>query len=65
MNAKNLKIRYKLIPELRSALAPYFLALNKQLTKWLGCFHKSRRSHQKLMDRGKADENKHWVYSNN
>ncbi|EXX71192.1 uncharacterized protein OCT59_006789 [Rhizophagus irregularis] len=58
-SAKNLKIRYKLIPELRSALAPYFPASNKQLTKWLGCFHKSRRSHQKLMDREKADENKH------
>ncbi|CAB5383913.1 unnamed protein product [Rhizophagus irregularis] len=40
-------------------LAPYFPTLNKQLTKWLGCLHKSHRSHQRLMDRGKADENKH------
>ncbi|CAB5375334.1 unnamed protein product [Rhizophagus irregularis] len=64
-SAKNLKIRRKLVPELRSALALYFPASNKQLTKWLGCFHKSRRSHQRLMDRGKADENKHQVHSNN
>ncbi|UZO16384.1 uncharacterized protein OCT59_007773 [Rhizophagus irregularis] len=58
-SVKNLKIRRKLVPELRSALAPCFPASNKQLTKWLGCLHKSRRSHQRLMDRGKADENKH------
>ncbi|PKY19085.1 hypothetical protein RhiirB3_468959 [Rhizophagus irregularis] len=58
-SVKNLKIRHKLVPELRSALALYFSASNKQLTKWLGCLHKSRRSHQRLMDRGKADENKH------
>ncbi|CAB5358622.1 unnamed protein product [Rhizophagus irregularis] len=58
-SAKNLKIRRKLVPELRSALAPCFPASNKQLTKWLGCLHKSRHSHQRLMDRGKADENKH------
>ncbi|CAB5363713.1 unnamed protein product [Rhizophagus irregularis] len=64
-SVKNLKIRRKLVPELRSALAPCFLASNKQLTKWLGCLHKSRRSHQRLMDRGKADENKHRVHSNN
>ncbi|CAB5386902.1 unnamed protein product [Rhizophagus irregularis] len=64
-SAKNLKIRRKLVPELRSALAPCFPASNKQLTKWLGCLHKSRHSHQRLMDKGKADENKHWVHSNN
>ncbi|GET57421.1 hypothetical protein GLOIN_2v1883234 [Rhizophagus irregularis DAOM 181602=DAOM 197198] len=64
-SVKNLKIRHKLVPELRSALAPYFPASNKQLTKWLGCLHKSRHSHQRLMDRGKADENKHRVHSNN
>ncbi|GET57619.1 hypothetical protein GLOIN_2v1881963 [Rhizophagus irregularis DAOM 181602=DAOM 197198] len=64
-SAKNLKIRRKLVPELRSTLAPCFPASNKQLTKWLGCLHKSHRSHQRLMDRGKADENKHWVHSNN
>ncbi|CAB5364462.1 unnamed protein product [Rhizophagus irregularis] len=64
-SAKNLKIRRKLVPELRSALAPCFSASNKQLTKWLGYLHKSRRSHQRLMDRGKADENKHRVHSNN
>ncbi|CAB5367448.1 unnamed protein product [Rhizophagus irregularis] len=58
-SVKNLKIRRKLVPELCSALAPCFPASNKQLTKWLGCLHKSRRSHQRLMDRGKADENKH------
>lgn len=64
-SAKNLKIRRKLVPELRSALAPCFPASTGQLTKWLGCLHKSRRSHQRLMDRGKADENKHRVHSNN
>ncbi|CAB5371809.1 unnamed protein product [Rhizophagus irregularis] len=64
-SAKNLKICRKLVPKLRSALAPCFPASNKQLTKWLGCLHKSRRSHQRLMDRGKADENKHRVHSNN
>ncbi|CAB5354470.1 unnamed protein product [Rhizophagus irregularis] len=52
-SVKNLKIRRKLVPELRSALAPCFPASNKQLTKWLGCLHKSRRSHQRLMDREK------------
>ncbi|CAB5377094.1 unnamed protein product [Rhizophagus irregularis] len=62
---KEARIRRKLVPELRSALAPCFPASNKQLTKWLDCLHKSRRSHQKLMDRGKADENKHQVHSNN
>ncbi|GBC14556.2 hypothetical protein GLOIN_2v1883234 [Rhizophagus irregularis DAOM 181602=DAOM 197198] len=64
-SAKNLKIRRKLVPKLRSALALCFPASNKQLTKWLGCLHKSRRSHQRLMDRGKADENKHRMHSNN
>ncbi|UZO00525.1 uncharacterized protein OCT59_011648 [Rhizophagus irregularis] len=64
-SVKNLKICHKLVPELRSALSPCFSALNKQLTKWLGYLHKSRHSHQRLMDRGKADENKHWVHSNN
>ncbi|CAB4403465.1 unnamed protein product [Rhizophagus irregularis] len=43
----------------------YNETFNSQLTKWLGCLHKSRRSHQRLMDRGKADENKYWVHSNN
>ncbi|CAB4416318.1 unnamed protein product [Rhizophagus irregularis] len=62
---KNLKIRRKLVPELRSALALCFPASNKQLTKWLGYLHKSHHSHQRLMDRGKADENKHRVHSNN
>ena len=64
-SAKNLKIRRKLVPELRAALAPNFPTSTGQLTRWLGCLHKSRRSHQRLMDRGKADENKHWVHSNN
>ncbi|CAB5376248.1 unnamed protein product [Rhizophagus irregularis] len=64
-SAKNLKIRRKLVPELRSALAPCFPTSNKQLTKWFGCFHKSHRFHQRLMDRGKANENKHQVHSNN
>ncbi|CAG8733772.1 6235_t:CDS:2, partial [Rhizophagus irregularis] len=64
-SVKNLKIRHKLVSELRSALAPCFPALNKQLTKWLGCLHKSSYSHQRLMDREKANENKHQVYSNN
>ncbi|POG60167.1 hypothetical protein GLOIN_2v1788274 [Rhizophagus irregularis DAOM 181602=DAOM 197198] len=64
-SAKNLKIRRKLVLELRSSFAPCFPASNKQLTKWLGCLHKSRRSHQRLMDRGKADKNKHRVHSNN
>ncbi|UZO02121.1 uncharacterized protein OCT59_020615 [Rhizophagus irregularis] len=35
---------------IRLALAPCFPASNKQLTKWLGCLHKSRRSHQRLID---------------
>ncbi|POG61482.1 hypothetical protein GLOIN_2v1786555 [Rhizophagus irregularis DAOM 181602=DAOM 197198] len=60
-SVKNLKIRHKLVSELRSALAPCFPALNKQLTKWLGCLHKSSYSHQRLMDREKANENKHQV----
>ncbi|UZO27384.1 uncharacterized protein OCT59_019582 [Rhizophagus irregularis] len=64
-SAKNLKIRRKLVPELRSALALCFPASNKQLTKWLGCLHKSRRSHQRLIDRGKGNENKHRMHSNN
>ncbi|CAB5357819.1 unnamed protein product [Rhizophagus irregularis] len=64
-SVKNLKIRRKLVPKLRSPLTPYFPASNKQLTKWLGCLHKSRRSHQRLMDRRKADKNKYWVHSNN
>ncbi|CAB5369676.1 unnamed protein product [Rhizophagus irregularis] len=64
-SVKNLKIRCKLVPKLRSALAPCFPTLNKQLTKWLGCLHKSRHSHQRLMDRGKANENKYQVHSNN
>ncbi|PKC53771.1 hypothetical protein RhiirA1_478598, partial [Rhizophagus irregularis] len=64
-SAKNLKIRRKLVPELRSALTSYFPASNGQLTKWLDCLHKSHHSHQRLMDRGKADENKYQVHSNN
>ncbi|UZO25959.1 uncharacterized protein OCT59_018212 [Rhizophagus irregularis] len=58
-SAKNLKIRRKLVPKLRSALTSYFSASNGQLTKWLDCLHKSHHSHQRLMDRGKADENKY------
>ncbi|PKK56237.1 hypothetical protein RhiirC2_800461, partial [Rhizophagus irregularis] len=64
-SVKNLKIHRKLVPKLHSAFASCFPALNKTFTKWLGCLHKSHHSHKRLMDRGKADENKHWVHSNN
>ncbi|CAB5361920.1 unnamed protein product [Rhizophagus irregularis] len=53
-SAKNLKIRRKLVLNCVQPLLRVF-----PLTKWLGCLHKSHRSHQRLMDRGKADENKH------
>ncbi|CAB5394563.1 unnamed protein product [Rhizophagus irregularis] len=58
-SVKNLKIHRKLVPKLHSAFASCFPALNKTFTKWLGCLHKSHHSHKRLMDRGKADENKH------
>ena len=45
---KNAKIRRSLVKELRKDLAPRFRPSVGQLTSWLSCLHKSRRTQRKL-----------------
>lgn len=63
-SVKNNKIRRKLVPELRKALAPNFCTTAEQVTKWLSCLHKSRRSQRKVKNTGKSVEGQRRVHSN-
>ena len=61
---KNLKIRRCLIPELRKALAPNYRPSANQLTNWLNCLHKSRRSKNKIRKSGKIVTENRRVHNN-
>ena len=62
---KNSKIRHSLVKELQKSLAPNFCPSIDQLTKWLSCLHKSRRSQRKLKDSGKISGDRRRTHSNN
>src|SRR3990170_9034276 len=62
---KNLAIRRSLIPELRKVLAPNFRPSANQLTNWLNCLHKSRRSRNKIRQSGKIVAEKRRIHNNN
>lgn len=64
-SAKNLRIRRSLIPELRKALAPTYNPSTTQLTKWLNCLHKSRRSKNRIRKTGKIVADNRRVHNNN
>ena len=56
---KNLRIRRSLVPELQKALAPNFRPSASQLTNWLNCLHKSRRTRYNIRNNGRiAEENR-------
>jgi hypothetical protein len=64
-SSKNIKIRRKLIPELRKSLAPNYRPTNNQITKWLSSLHKSRRSQTILKKTGKDAKDSRRVHANN
>lgn len=64
-SAKNLKICRRLVPELRKSMAPNYKPSTDQLTKWLRCLHKSRRSQRKIKNAGKSDKDQRRVHMNN
>jgi hypothetical protein len=61
---KNVKIRSRLIPELRKAMFPNYKPSVAQLTNWLSALHKSRRSQTQLKKSGKSDEDSRRVHNN-
>ena len=61
----NIRIRCKLIPELRKSLAPNYRPSVKQITKWLSSLHKSRRSQLNLKKYGKDGADNRRVHANN
>jgi len=62
---KNIKVRRSLIPELKRVLAPNFRPSASQLTNWLSCLHKSRRSKNKIRRSGKSVAESRRVHNNN
>ena len=62
---KNIKVCRSLIPELKQVLAPNFHPSASQLTNWLSCLHKSRRSKNKIRQSGKSVAESRRVYNNN
>lgn len=61
---KNTKIRRSLVKELRKDLAPKFRPSINQLTNWLSCLHKSRRTQRKIKKTGKFGDDKRRVHAN-
>ena len=62
---KNTKICRSLVKELRKDLAPRFHPSVGQLTSWLSCLHKSRRTQRKIRKDEKIGKDKQIVeYSN-
>src|SRR6185437_3905098 len=61
---KNTKIRRSLVKELQKDLALRFRSLVGQLTSWLSCLYKSRRTQRKIRKDGKIGEDKHRVHTN-
>jgi hypothetical protein len=64
-SAKNIKIRRKLIPEIRKSLAPNYRPSFNQVTRWLSSLHKSRRSKLSLRISGKESMDNRRVHANN
>ena len=64
-SAKNIKIRHKLIPEIRKSLAPNYRPSFNQVTRWLSSLHKSRRSKLSLRISGKESMDNRRVHANN
>jgi hypothetical protein len=64
-STQNIEIRRKLVPELKKTLAPNFKPTVSQITKWLNCLHKSRRSQQKLKKSGRISEDQRRTHNNN
>uniref|UniRef100_U9UEW4 Uncharacterized protein n=1 Tax=Rhizophagus irregularis (strain DAOM 181602 / DAOM 197198 / MUCL 43194) TaxID=747089 RepID=U9UEW4_RHIID len=60
----NLKVRGRLIKELRENMAPKYHPSVNQLTKWLDSIHKSRRFQAKLKLTGKIEGDHRRVYCN-
>lgn len=64
-STKNIKIRRKLIPEIRKSLAPNYHPSFNQVTRWLSSLHKSRRSKLNLKISGKNNMDSRRVHANN
>ena len=64
-SVKNVNIRRSLILELRKNLSPNFHPSVNQLTNWLKCLHKSRRTQLKLKKAGKTGGDLRRVHLNN
>jgi len=62
---RNIAVRRSLIPELKKALAPNYRPSASQLTKWLQCLHKSRRSKNKIRKSDKIIMENCQMYNNN
>lgn len=60
----NLKVRGRLIDELRKSMAPKYHPSVNQLTKWLSSIHKSRRSQAKLRSTGKIEGDHRRIHGN-
>jgi hypothetical protein len=64
-SARNIRIRRKLVPELRKSLEPNFRPSVRQITRWLGSLHKSRRSQLSLKKSGRDGVDSRRVHTNN
>jgi hypothetical protein len=62
---RNIAVRRSLISELKKALAPNYRPSASQLTKWLQCLHKSRRSKNKIRKSDKIVAENRRVHNNN
>ena len=64
-SSRNIELRRKLVPELRSSLAPNYRPSVQQITRWLGSLYKSRRSQLSLKKAGKDGADNRRVHANN
>jgi hypothetical protein len=64
MSPTNINIRKKLVPELKKSLKPKFHATCDQITKWLMSLHKSRRSRNNYIKRGRIDSDNRRLHAN-
>jgi hypothetical protein len=62
---RNIAVRRSLISELKKALALNYRPSASQLTKWLQCLHKSRRSKNKIRKSDKIVAENRRVHNNN
>ena len=63
-SAQNITIRQELVPELCKSLKKFHPSVN-QVTKWLNCLHKSRRSQLKLKKSEKYISDLRRTHNNN